>query len=115
MTSAPAGGPGDADARAISGHLREGLSGTRRRMSLINPAILYGLGLALIPIILHFLLRTKPKKLLFPALKLLQARRTMNVRRLRLRHIWLLLLRIAVIGLLVLAIARPSLPAADYT
>src|SRR5688572_30508378 len=84
-------------------------------MSLINPAILYGLGLAVIPIILHFLLRTKPKKLLFPALKLLQSRRTMNVRRLRLRHLWLLLLRIAVIGLLVLAIARPSLPAADYT
>ena len=84
-------------------------------MSLINPAILYGLGLAVIPVILHFLLRTKPKKLLFPALRLLQTRRTMNVRRLRLRHIWLLLLRIAIIGLLVLAIARPSLPAADYT
>ena len=84
-------------------------------MSLINPLILFGLGLIAIPVILHFLLRSKPKKLLFPALRLIQQRRTMNVRRLRLRHIWLLLLRIGVIALLVLAIARPSLPAADYT
>ena len=83
-------------------------------MSLIHPAILYGLGLAAIPVILHFLLRTKPKKLLFPALRLIQVRRKSNVRRLHLRHIWLLLLRIAVIVTLVLAIARPSLPAANY-
>jgi hypothetical protein len=83
-------------------------------MSLINPAILYGLGLAAIPVILHFLLRSKPKKLIFPALRLVQIRRKNNVRRMRLRHVWLLLLRILVIALIVLAIARPSLPAANY-
>ncbi|MEX1097905.1 MAG: BatA domain-containing protein [Planctomycetales bacterium] len=83
-------------------------------MSLIHPGILYGLGLAAIPIILHLLLRPKPKRLLFPALRLVQARRKTNVRRMRLRHLWLLLLRIAVLALIVLAIARPSLPAADY-
>lgn len=83
-------------------------------MSLINPAILYGLGLAAIPVILHFLLRSKPKKLLFPALRLIVVRRKNNVRRMRLRHLWLLLLRILVIALLVLAITRPSLPAANY-
>lgn len=83
-------------------------------MSLINPAILFGFGLCLIPIVLHFLLRQKPKKLLFPALQLIQKRRKSNVRRLRLRHIWLMLLRIVILAALVLAIARPSLPAADY-
>ena len=83
-------------------------------MSLINPAILYGLGLASIPVILHLLMRSRPKKLLFPALRLIQMRRKTNVRRLRLRHLWLLLLRVAVIGLIVLAVARPSLPAANY-
>lgn len=83
-------------------------------MSLIHPGILYGLGLALIPVILHLLLRPKPKKLVFPALRLVQSRRKTNVRRLRLRHWWLLLLRIAVLVLIVLAVARPSLPAADY-
>jgi hypothetical protein len=83
-------------------------------MSLINPAILYGLILAAIPVLLHFLLRSKPKKLLFPALQLIVIRRKNNVRRMRLRHLWLLLLRILVIALLVFAITRPSLPAANY-
>ena len=83
-------------------------------MSLINPAILYGAALATIPVILHFLLRSKPKKLVFPALRLIQVRRRQNVQRLRLRHLLLLLLRIVVILLFVLALARPSLPSADY-
>src|ERR1700722_9944860 len=83
-------------------------------MSLINPAILWGFALVSIPLILHFLLRARPKKYLFPALRLIRARRTHNVRRLRLRHIWLLLLRMGVLALLVMAIARPTLPAANY-
>ena len=83
-------------------------------MQLINPAIIYGLGLAAVPVILHMLLRARPKPHLFPALRLLEERRRHNRRRLRLRHIWLLLLRIALIALLVLAVARPKLPAADY-
>lgn len=84
-------------------------------MSLIHPAILWGLALVVVPVILHFLLRAKPKRLVFPALRLIQVRRKQNVRRMRLRHVWLMLLRIAVIALIVLAIARPSLPAADYS
>ena len=83
-------------------------------MSLLNPAILFGLGLVAVPVILHLLLRQKPKKLVFPAMRLIEKRRKQNVRRLRLRHLWLLLLRMLVIALLVFAIARPSLPAADY-
>ncbi len=83
-------------------------------MSLLNPAILTGFALAAIPVLLHLLMRQRPKKLLFPALRLIQVRRKNNVRRLRLRHVWLLLLRVAVISLLVAAIARPSLPAANY-
>jgi Aerotolerance regulator N-terminal len=83
-------------------------------MSLINPAIVWGFALVSIPVILHFLLRARPKKYLFPALRLIRARRTHNIRRLRLRHIWLLLLRMGVLALLVAAIARPTLPAANY-
>ena len=81
----------------------------------LRPELLFGAGLAIVPILLHFLMRTKPKKLIFPALRLIQNRRKSNVRRLKLRHLWLLLLRIAVIVLIVLAIARPSLPAANYS
>ncbi len=80
-----------------------------------NTGLLLGAGLAIVPILLHLLMRAKPKKLMFPALRLLQSRRKTNSRRLRLRHWWLLLLRILVILLIVLAIARPHLPAANYS
>lgn len=83
-------------------------------MSLIHPALIYAAGLAVIPVILHFLLRAKPKKLAFPALRLIQMRRRQNVRRLRLRHVWLMLLRMLVIIGLAIAVARPSLPEASY-
>lgn len=79
-------------------------------MSLIHPGLLLGIVLAIIPVILHFLLRSKPKKLIFPALALLQRKKIQNSRRLKLRHFWLLLLRILVIVAIVLALTRPSLP-----
>jgi hypothetical protein len=67
-----------------------------------------------IPVILHFLLRAKPRKLPFPALRLILMRRRQNVRRLRLRHVWLMLLRMLVIIGLAIAASRPSLPEASY-
>lgn len=81
----------------------------------LHPALLIGLALTAVPVLLHLLMRAKPKKLVFPALRLIQNRKRTNVRRLRLRHLALLLLRIAVIALIVLAVARPSVPAADYS
>lgn len=84
-------------------------------MSLIHPLLLSGLALTSIPVILHFLLRAKPKQLLFPALRLIQNRRKLNVQRMRLRHVFLLLLRMAVVGAVVFAVARPRVPAADYS
>ena len=60
-------------------------------MSLLNPALLAGLGLAAIPILLHLLMRAKPKRLIFPALRLILQRRKQNTRRMQLRHFWLLL------------------------
>jgi Aerotolerance regulator N-terminal len=80
----------------------------------LHPALLIGLALTALPVLLHLLMRAKPKKLVFPALRLIQNRRKTNVRRLRLRHLALLLLRMAVIALVVLAVARPSVPATDY-
>ncbi|MGQ0634636.1 MAG: BatA domain-containing protein [Planctomycetaceae bacterium] len=81
----------------------------------LHPYLLFGLLAVAAPVILHLLMRAKPKKLVFPALRLIQNRRRTNVRRLRLRHWALMLLRMAVIALVVLAVARPSLPAADYS
>lgn len=83
-------------------------------MILLNPALLAGLALVAIPVILHLMMRAKPKRLVFPALRLIQMRRKQNTQRLRLRHLLLLLLRMAVIAAFVVTIARPSVPAADY-
>ncbi|MFO1092988.1 MAG: BatA domain-containing protein [Planctomycetaceae bacterium] len=83
-------------------------------MTLLHPALLLGLALVTVPVIVHLLMRQKPKKLVFPALRLLQQRRKQNSRRMRLRHIWLLLLRMLAIALLVFAITRPTLPAANF-
>lgn len=83
-------------------------------MTLINASLLGGLLLAGLPILLHMIMRARPKRIEFPALRLLQARRVSNARRLRLRHILLLTLRTIVIVLIVLALARPSLPPAQY-
>ncbi|MCA8993981.1 MAG: BatA domain-containing protein [Planctomycetaceae bacterium] len=84
-------------------------------MTFLNAGMLAGLGAILVPLILHFLLRQKPKRILFPALRLLERKRKQNVRRLRLRHLWLLLLRMLVFAAIVLAVARPSLPPANYS
>lgn len=83
-------------------------------MILAHREFLFGLLLTAVPVILHLMLRAKPKKLLFPALRLIQNRRRQNVQRMRLRHILLLLLRMAVIALLVFALARPKIPPAAY-
>lgn len=84
-------------------------------MAFLHPVLLSALGLMAIPVILHFLLRPKPKQLIFPALRLIRERRKRNVRRFRLRHWWLLFLRMAAIGMIVFALTRPTLPAANYS
>jgi hypothetical protein len=83
-------------------------------MTWLHPALLIGLGVVAIPVLLHFLMRQKPKKLVFPALRLVQQQRRSNAKRFRLRHLWLLLLRMAALAAIVFAIARPTLPAANY-
>ncbi len=83
-------------------------------MSLINASLLFGMGLAALPVILHMIMRAKPKRIEFPALRLLKSRKVSNSRRMQLRHLLLLILRSLLILILVLAIARPSLPAARY-
>lgn len=80
----------------------------------IHPFLIWFLWLGIIPVILHLLLRAQPKKLVFPALRLIQNRKRQNTQKMRLKHFWLMLLRIAAIMVLVLALARPRIPAANY-
>jgi hypothetical protein len=76
-------------------------------LSLLNIGLLAGAALAAVPIILHLVMRQKPKHLLFPALRLIRLREHANRRKLRLRHILLLALRVALVVLMALALARP--------
>jgi hypothetical protein len=78
-------------------------------MGFATPALLGGAALVALPIVLHLIMRREAQRLRFPALRFVQQRRTMNQHRLRLRHWLLLALRCAIIVLLALALARPTL------
>lgn len=77
-------------------------------MTFIYPLLLGGLVLAGIPVLLHLIMRQKPKHLLFPAFRFLVQRHRTNQRKLQLRHLLLLALRVLLIALLCLALARPK-------
>lgn len=78
-------------------------------MTFVNPLLLAGAALVALPIVLHLIMRRKPRHLEFPALRFVQQRHETNRRQLRLRHLLLLLLRMAAIVLLAAALARPSM------
>ncbi|MCE5302634.1 MAG: BatA domain-containing protein [Planctomycetaceae bacterium] len=78
-------------------------------MTFVNISLLAGTALVALPILLHLIMRRRPTLLEFPAMRFLQKRADANKRRLRIRHWLLLALRAAVIALLALALARPSI------
>lgn len=80
-------------------------------MTFLHPLALLGLAAAAIPALLHLLQRRTPPELWFPPLRYLAAAERASARRLKLRHLLLLILRTALIVCLVLAAARPLVPA----
>jgi hypothetical protein len=76
-------------------------------IAFLQPLALLGLAAAAIPAILHFLSRRIPPTVAFPAVRYLQETEREQSRRLKLRHLVLLLLRTALIVAVVLAAARP--------
>lgn len=77
-------------------------------MAFVHVSLLAGSALAVVPVVLHLLLRQRPRVLVFPALRLVQQRHTANQRQLRLRHWLLLALRMLVLVLAAWALAQPS-------
>ena len=77
-------------------------------MTFLNISLLAGTAFVALPVVLHLLMRRKPRHIEFPALRFVQLQHNTNQRRLRLRHLILLALRAAAIALLALALARPS-------
>ncbi len=73
-----------------------------------NLSLLYGAGLVTLPIVLHLVMRRKPRLLEFPPLRFIQRRHEANRRQLQLRHLLLLAMRMALIALVAFALARPK-------
>ncbi|HTU18484.1 MAG TPA: VWA domain-containing protein [Gemmataceae bacterium] len=80
-------------------------------MTFIHGYLLAGLLLVGVPVLLHLIMRQKPRHLQFPAFRFLRQRHLINRRKLRLQHLLLLLLRMGVIAALCLALARPRVAA----
>jgi hypothetical protein len=78
-------------------------------MTFLHPAMLFGLVLIGVPILLHLIMRQKPRRLPFPALRFLLQRLRTNQRKMQLRHLLLLLLRMGLIACICLALARPKI------
>jgi hypothetical protein len=79
-------------------------------VTFLHPLALLGLAAAAIPALLHLLQRRTPPELEFPPLRYLEAAERASARRLKLRHLLLLLLRTALVVCVVLAAARPLVP-----
>jgi len=78
-------------------------------LTLLHSGLAAGAALAALPILLHLFQRRTPKKVVFPALHLIRAQSIKTNRRLRIKNWLLLLARMALIALMALALARPTL------
>ena len=78
-------------------------------MIFLNPAILFGLIAAAIPVLLHFLNLQKLKRIEFSTLSFLKELQKTKIRKLKFKQWLLLALRILLVLLIVSAFARPTL------
>lgn len=77
-------------------------------LSVANPALLWGLGAVVAPVLIHFLLRPRPRRVRFPALTMMRAALVSGQRASRVRNVLLLLLRAAVLACAAVFLAGPT-------
>lgn len=78
------------------------------------PLLVGGLCAAVLPIIIHIVMRGTPRKVEFPALRLLKSLMIVHAQKYRLKHWLLLFLRVMLLAGLGLALARPTIKLADW-
>jgi len=78
-------------------------------MNFLNPIVLFGLGAAILPILIHFLSKRRAKEVAFPSIKLLELMQTDRIRMLKLKQFVILLLRTLIIIFVIFAFARPAI------
>src|SRR5436309_8155998 len=76
-------------------------------MNFLAPAFLAGLAAIAVPVIIHLINRERKIVIEFPSLMFLQRIPYKSVRRQKIRHLLLLILRCVAVALLVAAFARP--------
>ena len=78
-------------------------------ISLINAGLAAGAALAAVPVILHLFMKQTPKHVIFPALRLIRERQKRSKKKLQVKNWLLLLARMALLALMALALARPTI------
>jgi hypothetical protein len=79
-------------------------------MSVLSPLFFVALAALAIPVIVHLIQRERKHVVNFPSLMFVQRIPYQSVRRRRIRHWYLLLMRAAAMALIILAFARPFFP-----
>lgn len=82
-------------------------------LSLTHPALLWGLIAALVPVLIHLLLRPRPRRVRFPALTLMRTSLVAGQRANRLRNLLLMLLRAGLLACAALLLTGPTCIATD--
>lgn len=83
-------------------------------MTFLNPAILFGLLAASLPILLHLINLKKLKRIEFSTLSFLKELQKTRIRKIKLKQLILLALRILIIVFLVMAFARPAVKSISF-
>jgi len=78
-------------------------------MSFLNAALIAGVGLAGVPFLIHLLNRRRYRETIWAAMAFLQAAVKRHATRMRLEDVLLMALRMLVVALVALAVARPTL------
>jgi hypothetical protein len=78
-------------------------------ISLLNAGLAAGAALAALPVILHLFMKQTPKHIIFPALRLIRERQRRSKKRIKIKNWLLLLARMALLALMALALARPTM------
>lgn len=77
-------------------------------LSLTHPALLWGLAAVAVPVLIHLLLRPRPRRVRFPALTLMQAVLRSGQRAKRVQNLLLLLVRTALVAGAAVLLAGPT-------
>ena len=77
--------------------------------SLVHAGLAAGAAFAAVPLILHLFMRQTPKRIVFPAMRLIRERQKRSRKRLKVKNWLLLLMRMLLLAFMALALARPRI------